>query len=84
MVIRPMALQQLLKSIMEKLRSPSVVLKVPVLIKAVLNNVETNLSFSDLLVIADELRNFDLTNFRIQKIPGEPIIRWRKSYWKVN
>jgi LCP family protein required for cell wall assembly len=73
-----------LKVMLEKLRSPSSILKAPALVKSIINNVDTNLSYLDLVAIVDELRNIELKNFRIQKIPGEPVIRWRKSYWKVN
>ncbi len=73
-----------LKIILEKLKTPSSVLKVPNLIDAIIENVDTNFTLYDLFVIADELRNFELKNYRIQTIPGEPVIRWGKSYWKVN
>ncbi|MBN2407498.1 MAG: LCP family protein [Elusimicrobia bacterium] len=73
-----------LKQVLQKVKSPSIIPKVPVLIKAVADNVDTNLSFADILVLADEIRNIDLDNFRIQKIPGKPVTKWGKSYWEVD
>lgn len=73
-----------LRAVMEKLKTPESVLRVPGLIRSVIKNVDTNFTLSDLFVMADELRSFELKNFRVQKIPGEPVIKWGKSYWQVN
>lgn len=73
-----------LQAVMEKLKTPESVLKIPGLIRSVIKNIDTNFTLSDLFVIADELRGFELKNFRVQKIPGEPVIKWGKSYWQVN
>lgn len=72
-----------LKELLKKIKALPTILKIPGLIKTIVNNAETNLSVSDIIVLADEIRNFELKNFRIQQIPGRPVLKWGKSYWKV-
>jgi len=71
-------------SVFTRLKSPSTICRLPMLVKAVIKNVDTNLTFSDFIAFVDELINFDLKNFRIQKIPGNPVMKWGKSYWEVD
>ncbi|MFW6133989.1 MAG: LCP family protein [Elusimicrobiota bacterium] len=73
-----------LRIVLEKLKYPGTLPRVPSLVSAVKRNVNTNMSLADILVLVDELRNMEIKNFRIQKIPGEPVMRWSKSYWKAD
>ncbi len=73
-----------LMAVLENLKSFTTLRRMPALMSSVINNVRTNLKISDILVIVDEIRNFNVENFRLQKLPGKSIMRWRKSYWKVD
>ncbi len=73
-----------LHSVFDKFKSPEIVPKIPSVIRAVMENVETDLKFYDIAALADELRNFKLENFRVQQVPGEPGMRWGISYWEVD
>ncbi|MFH1414955.1 MAG: LCP family protein [Elusimicrobiota bacterium] len=70
-----------IRALMERLQAHASIPRIPALIKSIAKNIETNLSVYDLVVIADELRGIDIENFRVQTLPGEPVVKWGKSYW---
>ncbi|MGM0441331.1 MAG: LCP family protein [Elusimicrobiota bacterium] len=72
------------KAVLEELKSPRTLLKIPSLFEAVMDNLDTNLNFPDILGLADEIRNLEFKNMRVQRVPGEPVTRWGKSYWQAD
>ena len=76
--------REFLLAVAEKLKSPATILKIPRLLHTVIKNVDTNLTLPDILIIVDELMNFEMKNFRIQMVPGIAVMRWGKSYWEVD
>ncbi|MDA3792220.1 MAG: LCP family protein [Elusimicrobia bacterium] len=73
-----------IEKIIRKIKSPAVILKGPKIIGAITQNIATNLIFPDILTFIDIARSVEFKNIRIQQIPGEPEIRWAKSYWNVD
>lgn len=61
-----------LKALSEKLKSPAMLLRFPKLLYIGWQNVHTNLRFYDMVTLAFEGRKLDMSNFRLQHLPGKP------------
>ncbi|MEA3506136.1 MAG: LCP family protein, partial [Elusimicrobiota bacterium] len=73
-----------LEALIQKLKSPLILTKFPGLISAAVRNIDTNLSWPDVLTFIDVARRVEFGNVRFQQLPGEPEMRWGKSYWNVD
>jgi len=61
-----------LKAVVAKVKTPSVVFRMPQLLWAGYNAMHTNLSLYDLVTLAFELRKLNTQGFRQQQLPGKP------------
>ena len=73
--------QKFMKAVVEKLTSPAVVTRLPAVIKEVMDSIETDLSFRQLLEFAGTLKNAQKNGLKTDMVPGRPLyISWI-SYW---
>ncbi len=73
-----------LKAVAAKVKSPSVVLRMPQLLWASYKALHTNLSFYDLATLAFELRKLNAQRFRQQLLPGKPVSVRGALVWEID
>ncbi len=73
-----------IEKIIEKINSPSIIVRMPKIIKAIFRTLSTNLIVPDIMTFIDVARSIEMKNIRMQQLPGESEIRWGKSYWNVD
>lgn len=61
-----------LKALSEKLKSPTMLFRFHKLLYIGWQNIHTNLRFYDMVTLAFEGRKLDMSNFRLQHLPGKP------------
>ncbi|MFA5858237.1 MAG: LCP family protein, partial [Elusimicrobiota bacterium] len=61
----------------QKFANPLILFKAPMILKTFLDNINTNLTFWDILVLGLEIKNMPLNNFHALQLPGRPLT----SYW---
>ncbi len=76
--------QKVLKVLTNKLKDGKILLKFPEAYRKVKGNICTNLTFWDFLALADEVRNFDYKNLRVQTLPGTSEYIRGMDYWVVD
>jgi len=76
------AQQQFISALMEKLKSPSIISKIPSLAEIVVANMETNLTVQDIIWFAQEALNVDLsTNMQTHTMPGKSMWVYTGKQW---
>ena len=65
--------QKFMKAVVEKLTSPAVVTRLPAVIKEVMDSIETDLSFRQLLEFAGTLKNAQKNGLKTDMVPGRPL-----------
>ena len=73
--------QKFMKAVVEKLTSPAVVTRLPAVIKEVMDSIETDLSFRQLLEFAGTLKNAQKNGLKTDMVPGRPLYISGISYW---
>ena len=73
--------QKFMKAVVEKLASPAVVTRLPAVIKEVMDSIETDLSFRQLLEFAGTLKNAQKNGLKTDMVPGRPLYISGISYW---
>lgn len=73
-----------LKAVAVKVKSPSVVFRMPQLMWTGYKALHTNLSFYDLITLAFELRKLNAQGFRQQQLPGKPISVRGAWVWEID
>lgn len=73
-----------LKAVVAKVKSPSVVFRMPQLLWAGYKALHTNLSFYDLVTLAFELRKLNAQGFRQQQLPGKPMSVRGAWVWEID
>jgi LCP family protein required for cell wall assembly len=76
--------QRLLKLLTGKMRDAKILLKFPQIYSNVRGNIWTNLSFWDFLALANEVRDFDYQNLRVQSLPGKSEHIRGVDYWVLD
>lgn len=69
--------QGFMREIMNRVKEPRVIMSFPRIVKILYNNIHTNISVWDILVVIYELKDFKLSNIRLQSLPGVPL----KGVW---
>ncbi len=64
--------QGFMREVMNKVKDPRVIIGFPKIAKILYQNIHTNISVWDILAIIYELKNFNLSNVRLQSLPGSP------------
>lgn len=73
--------QWFVRGVVEKLKSPEVIPRIPAIIKAVGNNIQTDMNFYDLVQLASFSRQIDMNNVQSATLPGGPSNHGYISYW---
>lgn len=64
--------QGFIREVMDKVKDPRVIIGFPKIAKILYQNIHTNISVWDILAVIYELKNFNLSNVRLQSLPGLP------------
>ena len=73
--------QWFLNALAEKMKEPSVIIKMPETIKNTSKYILTDLSFYELVQYAALIKSVDLSQVKVATLPGEPSQRGFVSYW---
>ena len=73
--------QWFLKSLFEKLQSPSVIPKIPEVINLASTYVKTDLTLYEMSHLAAMMRNIDMNDVQFATLPGAPSKKGYISYW---
>ena len=73
--------QKFVKAVMEKLTSPAIVTRLPAVIKEVMDAIETDLSFRQMLEFAGTLKEAQKNGLKTDMVPGRPLYISEISYW---
>lgn len=73
--------QKFVAACMDKLTSPSIIPKLPAVIREVINSVKTDLSVRQLLEFAGTLKESRKNGLKTDMVPGKPLYINGVSYW---
>lgn len=73
--------QEFMAACMDKITSPSIITKIPAVIREVIDAVETDLSFKEILELAGALRDAQQNGLDMEMVPGRPLYIDGISYW---
>lgn len=73
-----------IRALTAKIKSPSVIFRLPQLAWTCVRALHTNLSLYDLLTLIFELRKLNSENFRQQQIPGKPMSVRGAWVWEID
>lgn len=75
------AQQKFIKAAISEVLKPGTLLKLGDLISLGLESVKTDITFGDIFEYLDDIKKFDMANFRIETLPGEGMYIEGKSYY---
>lgn len=67
--------QSFMREIMNRVKRPNVIIGFPKIAKILYRNIHTNISIWDILTVVYELKDFKISNIRLQSLPGRPSTR---------
>ena len=73
--------QNFMKAVMEKLVSPTIIPKLPAIVSAVSDSVETDMSVSEILSFLGTLQDAKDNGLKSEMLPGKPVYIEGISYW---
>ena len=73
--------QKFMKAVMEKVTSPAIITHLPSVIKEVMDSIETDLSFRQMLEFAGTLKEAQKNGLKTDMVPGRPLYISEISYW---
>lgn len=73
--------QWFLRSLLEKMQSPSVITKVPEVLKIAERYIKTDMSLYEMSNLAAMAKNFDMSKIEVATLPGAPSKKGYISYW---
>ena len=73
--------QKFMKACMDKVTSPTIIPKLPSVIKEVMSSVKTDLSFRQMLEFAGTLKEAQKNGLKTEMVPGKPLYIDGVSYW---
>lgn len=75
------AQQEFIKAAIKEVLKPSTLLKIGDLISLGLESVKTDITFGDIFEYLEDVKNFDMSKFRIETLPGEGMYIGPTSYY---
>jgi len=76
--------QWFVRGIVEKLKSPDVIAKVPAIIQAISKNIKTDMNPYQLAEFATFAKQIDVDNVQTSTLPGKPSNHGVVSYWIID
>lgn len=76
--------QDFMRACMDKIVSPSIIPKLPAVIKEVMDSIQTDLTFRQLLEFAGTLKQSKENGLKTDMVPGRPLYIDGVSYWIPN
>ena len=73
--------QNFMKAVMDKLVSPTIIPKLPAIVSAVSDSVETDMSVSEILSFLGTLQDAKDNRLKSEMLPGKPVYIEGISYW---
>ena len=73
--------QKFMKAVMDKVMSPSIIPRLPSIIREVMGSVETDLSFRQCLELAGALKEAQSNGLNTKMVAGRPVYIDEISYW---
>ena len=73
--------QNFMKAVMDKLVSPTIIPKLPAIVSAVFDSVETDMSVSEILSFLGTLQDAKDNGLKSEMLPGKPVYIEGISYW---
>ena len=73
--------QNFMKAVMDKLVSPTIIPKLPAIVSAVSDSVETDMSVSEILSFLGTLQDAKVNGLKSEMLPGKPVYIEGISYW---
>jgi LCP family protein required for cell wall assembly len=73
--------QNFMKAVMDKLVSPTIIPKLPAIVSAVSDSVETDMSVSEILSFLGTLQDAKDNGLKSEMLPGKPVYIEGISYW---
>lgn len=73
--------QEFMAACMEKITSPAIIPKIPSIISEIMDAVETDLSFREILGLAGALKDAQQNGLDMEMVPGRPLYIDGVSYW---
>ena len=73
--------QNFMKAVMDKLVSPTIIPKLPAIVSAVSDSVETDMSVSEILSFLGTLQDAKDNGLKSEMLPGKPVYIDGISYW---
>ena len=73
--------QKFMKACMDKIVSPSIILKLPTVVGEVMDSVKTDLSLRQLLEFVGTLKESQQNGLKTEMVPGRPLYIEGISYW---
>ena len=69
--------QRFIRATMNRIRSPQIILRLPAILKFLIQAPHKNIGLWDMLILLFEIKNADFSNIRLAQLPG----RYSGPYW---
>lgn len=76
--------QWFLKGVLQKLKDPAVVFKIPQLIEVAKKYVQTDMSLATMMKLGGFVKEVDMDKIQVATLPGTPSMHSRISYWLID
>ena len=73
--------QEFIAACVDKITSPSIITKIPAIIREVMDAVQTDLSFRQILELAGAMKDAQKNGLDMEMVPGRPLYIDGVSYW---
>jgi LCP family protein required for cell wall assembly len=76
--------QKFMKAMFDKIASPSIIMKIPSIIKEVSNSIKTDMSIRQMIEFAGTIKESQKNGLKTDMVPGRPLYIDEISYWIPN
>jgi LCP family protein required for cell wall assembly len=76
--------QNFMKAIFDKIASPSIIMKIPSIIKEISNSIKTDMSIRQMIEFAGTIKESQKNGLKTDMVPGRPLYIDEISYWIPN
>lgn len=76
--------QKFMKALFDKIASPSIIMKIPSIIKEISNSIKTDMSIRQMIEFAGTIKESQKNSLKTDMVPGKPLYIDEVSYWIPN